>query len=150
MIKVRRQETLKELIKEKRIETQQELVRELKKLGFKTTQTTVSRDISELRVQRVKRNGKYAYTLPEELSPGGEQNRLMNMIRDFVLAILKSRNLVVVKTSPGTAQGVAQALDGQKWEEILGTVAGDDTILVIAKDDRSGSKILKQLEEMRT
>lgn len=145
--KLERQKAISEIVVSKKVETQQELVAELEKRGFDITQATVSRDIAELKLQRVRGEDNVSYyVLPERERQGGSEEHLRNVLRDFSRSVSVSKNLVVVRTSPGGAQPVASVLDSAGWEEILGTVAGDDTILVVAIDAKGGDTICKKLK----
>ncbi len=155
MIKMRlkgeRHAAIREIVELKRIHTQEELVSELQKLGYEVTQATISRDISELGLLKVRMgDGTSIYALPEGKFIGDETEHLRRMLEDFVVSLNRSGNLIVVKTTPGTAQGVASALDGVRWEEVLGTVAGDDTILVVTHNSREGASVLARLNELKS
>lgn len=138
-----RHKLVRKIIREKPIRIQGELVKELKRAGHKVTQATVSRDVNDLGLEKITvEGGKSVYALPED-------RYLKRMCEDLVKKVEQSSNLLVVKTSPGTAQGVASALDGAAWEEILGTIAGDDTILVIASGDQAANAALQRLKKLR-
>lgn len=126
------------LIRASRISTQEELAQGLKKLGIHTTQVTLSRDVRELRL--VKTPEGYAGMSGEETGP---QFRVL--AAEFLLDVRAAQNLVVLKTAPGHANSVAVALDNEEWPEIVGTIAGDDTILVIAQDSGTATRICKTL-----
>ena len=125
------------LIRSDRISTQEELAQALKKLGIQTTQVTLSRDIRELRL--VKTVEGYAETSAEDASP-----QVATLAAEFLLDVRAAQNLVVLKTAPGHANSVAVALDNEEWPEIVGTIAGDDTILVIAPDASTATRIRKK------
>ncbi|GAW92308.1 arginine repressor [Calderihabitans maritimus] len=143
-MKTRRQKEILEIINRKPIGTQQELARELKQQGFEVTQATISRDIKELGLVKVPvgRNA-YRYAAPSERPMGNVYARLHRMFQDSVTEVDYSENLIVIKTLPGTAHAVASWIDKVEWKEIIGTVAGDDTILVIVKPKSAVSKLLK-------
>jgi transcriptional regulator of arginine metabolism len=126
------------LIRAQRISTQEELAQELKRLDIQTTQVTLSRDIRELRL--VKTREGYAETSAEEAGP---QFRIL--ASEFLLDVRAAQNLVVLKTAPGHANSVAVALDNEEWPEVVGTIAGDDTILVIAPDSATAARIRNKL-----
>jgi len=127
------------LIHARAIHTQEELARQLARVGVKTTQVTLSRDIRELGL--VKTPDGYRQIAAEAAGP-----QLATVAAEFLLDVRVAQNLVVLKTSPGNAGSLAVALDRQQWPEVVGTLAGDDTILVIAPDavtaDRLRSKLL--------
>jgi transcriptional regulator of arginine metabolism len=126
------------MIRSERISTQEELANALKKLGIQTTQVTLSRDIRELRL--VKTVEGYAETSPEEGGP-----RFDTLASEFLLDVRAAQNLVVLRTAPGHANSVAVALDNEEWPEIVGTIAGDDTILAIAPNASTAARIRKRL-----
>ncbi len=128
MSKSYRQGQILKLIRSRHIHTQDELCQELKKLGIVATQVTLSRDIRELRM--VKTPDGYQEMLPEETGP-----QFASLATEFLTDVRIAQNLVVLKTSPGHANTVAVALDGEEWPDVVGTIAGDDTILVIAPDN---------------
>jgi len=148
-MKSKRQEAIREILSKKRIGTQRELVLELKKKGFKTTQATLSRDIGELGLQKSKETGVNFYTLPTGIVLGERESRLRTMVRDFVLGVAQAQNLIVIKTSPGAAPSVAASIDYVPWDEILGTVAGDDTILIVTGNNKLGEKVRKKLRKLQ-
>ena len=120
-MKISRQEAIKEIIKDQQIETQSDLAEALKKAGFNVTQATVSRDIKEMMLIKVPdEDGRYKYSFPSENSKILTTERLEDTLRSYTL-----------HTLPGTAQAVAYALDHLSWKELLGTVGGDDTVLLI-------------------
>ena len=125
------------LIRSERISTQEELAQSLKKLGLQTTQVTLSRDIRELRL--VKTQEGYAESSPEEGGP-----HFSILAAEFLQDVRAAQNLVVLRTAPGHANSVAVALDNEEWPEIVGTIAGDDTILVIAPDAHTATRIQKK------
>lgn len=130
-MKMTRHAKIKEIIDKNKIETQEDLAAALRSEGIEVTQATVSRDIKELMLVKVPdANGHYHYAYPKEhnmlLTPG----RLERTFQDSIVSIKATDCLVVVRTLPGTAQAVAYAIDYMKWPEILGTIAGDDTVFV--------------------
>jgi len=122
------------LIRARKIHTQDELARELQQAGIAATQVTLSRDIREL--QLVKTHDGYREILPEETGPS-----FATLAAEFLHDVRIAQNLVVLKTSPGHANSVAVALDNEDWPEVAGTLAGDDTILVIAPDNATAEKV---------
>lgn len=148
-MKAWRQKKILEIIKQQAIETQEELVDALHAQGLTVTQATISRDIKELCLIKVPvEKNKYRYAAPGETMHRGGEERLRRLFRNSVVDIDHSENLVVIKTLPGEAQGVASALDHINWPEIIGTVAGDDTILVIVKPKKQTVSILSRFNEM--
>lgn len=141
-MKMTRHAKIKEIIDKNKIETQEDLAAALRSEGIEVTQATVSRDIKELMLVKVPdANGHYHYAYPKEhnmlLTPG----RLERTFQDSIVSVKSTDNMVVVRTLPGTAQAVAYAIDYMKWPEILGTIAGDDTVF-IAVANKEGINIL--------
>lgn len=125
------------LIRSGGIRTQEELARELAKVGIAATQVTLSRDLRELGL--VKTPEGYREMTDSEVGP-----QLSTLAAEFVHDVRSAQNLVVLRTRPGHASSVAVALDNEEWPEVVGTIAGDDTILVIAPDDRTAQRLRKQ------
>jgi transcriptional regulator of arginine metabolism len=133
-VKSLRHAKIKEIVEHHVIETQEELAEALRKEGIEVTQATVSRDIKELMLIKVPMgDGQYRYAFPVEQNLMFSQSRMERIFRDSVLTLNYSQNIIVIKTLPGTAQSVASTIDYAKWSEIIGTVAGDDNILVVVK-----------------
>ena len=132
-MKARRQAKILELIRHAVIETQEDLADALSSLGIPVTQATVSRDIKELQLNKVPTgDGRYKYALPDDV-PNASWDKRRRIFRESVLDVDFSSNLIVIKSLPGTAPGVGSAIDHLGWSEIIGSVAGDDTVLVIIK-----------------
>lgn len=140
--------TIRKLVQEQSFSTQEDIARELKKHGYEATQATVSRDILRLRLQKIRTMQGSIYVLPQT-GITEEIGHLQRMLDDFVNDIARAGNLIVLKTSPGSAQGVASALDNIRWAEIVGTIAGDDTILLITVDEKIAASVVEKLEEVR-
>ena len=138
MSKSYRQGQILKLIRAQPIRTQDELAQELRKAGIAATQVTLSRDLRELRLAKTAEG--YRELEAEEIGP-----ELRLLAAEFLHDIRAAQNLVVLKTSPGHANSVAVALDAEEWPEIVGTIAGDDTILVIAPDNATAEAVQKKL-----
>lgn len=146
-MKQKRHFRIREIIREKAIETQEELAEELRKLGFNVTQATVSRDIKELRLIKILRdNGRYCYAEPDRTSLVSD--KLLRMFKDSIISITSSENLIVIKTLSGTASAAAEAIDGLNWKELLGTIAGDNTILVISESKKATKDLIGKFEQI--
>ena len=141
MTKTYRQGQILKLIRSKKIFTQEELAQELKNQGIAATQVTLSRDLRDLRL--VKTREGYQEMAPEETGPG-----FTMLAGEFLNDVLRAQNLVVLKTSPGHANTVAVALDREGWPEVVGTIAGDDTILIIAPDNPTAESVQERLLEL--
>lgn len=128
---------------------QHQLLDELKKRGIDKTQATISRDLQEMGFFKVCiKPGEYKYELLERASDGMIWDRLRLLFHNFVTDVKGTKNLIIIKTTPGNAQGVASLIDGVTRSEILGTVAGDDTILVIIDRDKNRVKIEKEFRQL--
>ncbi|MEO0137116.1 MAG: arginine repressor [candidate division WOR-3 bacterium] len=146
-IKKIRQQKIRELIETKEIATQEQLVNELKKCSIPVTQATLSRDLREIGVIKVAKGlGNYIYKIAEEVNPPERElkNKFLNLVRD----IKDTGNLILIKTPPGEAQGVARVIDLAEMEHILGTVAGDDTILVVVDSADNTKKVKKRFQDL--
>ncbi|MBC8015530.1 MAG: arginine repressor [Sporomusaceae bacterium] len=141
-----RHANIKKIIEQNVIETQDDLAEALRKQSIKVTQATVSRDIKELMLIKVPAGeGRYRYAFPIEGSTAFLQPRMERIFQDSVVGMDYSGPIVVIKTLPGTAQAVAAAIDNTKWPDIIGTVAGDDNILVVVKPIDAVPKVMAKL-----
>jgi transcriptional regulator of arginine metabolism len=134
-----RQDAIRRIVRREHVRTQHDLVEHLKALGYPCTQATVSRDITELDLRK----------LPEGYYVLSEDLHLQRMVGDLVEQVIATDRFVIVKASIGTAQGVAAALDAAGRDEILGSIAGDDTILAIARSDSDAKVVADYLERFR-
>ena len=144
-----RQKKIMELIAEKNIETQEQLLQELTEAGFKCTQATISRDIKELRiVKSLDGFGSYRYSVPKKGEREKFDNRFRVIFRECVTHMDYAQNLVVVKTMPGLAAAAGANIDSLHRASVLGTLAGDDTALVIMRDADSARELCTELRKM--
>lgn len=134
-----RQDAIRKIVRRERVRTQRELVERLQHNGFECTQATVSRDISEMGLRK----------LPEGVYVLAEDLHLQRMVSELVLSVARAGQLVLVKTTAGAGQGVAAAMDGAALDEVLGSIAGDDTILVIARSDQDAEIVLDGINKFR-
>ena len=136
------------LIKAGKISSQGDLVRELKKAGYSVTQTTASRDLEEIGAVRSRgADGEALYSINE--SDDGSLARSMPLPADLILSVESSGNLAVVRTPPGGAQLLASSLDHSAIKSIIGTIAGDDTVLVVSRKASGGAELAKELLSYR-
>ena len=143
-----RQTAILSIIEQYDVETQEELAGRLKEMGIVVTQATVSRDIKELRLLKVlSGSGGYKYATADKAEHGLSE-RFVRMFRDSVLSIDFAGHIVVVKTLAGSANAAAEAIDSMHLPEILGTMAGDNTILVIVHNDAEAAQIVKRFHDM--
>lgn len=141
MSKSYRQGQIVKLIRSKPVHTQDELAQELRNVGIAATQVTLSRDIRELRL--VKTPDGYREMETEGVGPQFE-----TLASEFLIDVRSAQNLVVLKTAPGHANSVAVSLDQEEWPEVVGTIAGDDTILVIAPDNRTAEEVRQRFMKL--
>lgn len=137
--RTRRQEEIRKIVRRERIRTQRDLVDKLQEHGYECTQATVSRDITEMGLKK----------LPEGVYVLAEDLHLQRMISDLVVNVVQAGQLVLVKATPGTAPGVAAALDAAELEEVLGSIAGDDTILVITGNEHGAAQLVDTVNKYR-
>ena len=148
MNKGQRHIKIREIITNNDIETQDELVETLKNQGYNVTQATVSRDIKELHLVKVPMaDGRYKYSLPADQRFNPLQ-KLKRALIDAFVKIDSAGYLIVMKTLPGNANAIAALIDHLDWEEILGTIGGDDTILIICRSNDDAEKISNRFLDM--
>lgn len=149
-MKTRRHAKILELIQEKNIDTQEELLKWLRESGYDVTQATVSRDIKELRlVKTLGTEGKYRYsTGKNEASDISSKFHLL--FSDSVLSVDFAGNMVVIRCMVGMAQAVCAAMDSMHWEGVVGTLAGDDTIFVVTRNENSSIDLVTGLKKLVT
>jgi transcriptional regulator of arginine metabolism len=146
-MKSRRQGAILELIESEPLHSQEQLRRRLLKAGFEATQATISRDIKELGLVKRAGDGAYQRLGADAISPETALTALERAAADFLRRVDRVQQLVVVRTGAGQAQALALAIDRARLAETVGTIAGDDTILVIAKDTRRAASFAKRLAE---
>jgi transcriptional regulator of arginine metabolism len=145
MNKPLRQRAILDLVDRGPVHSQEDLQRVLNRRGFDVGQATLSRDIRDLGL--VKTPEGYALQ-PGETSSDATLPPVSRLVREFVTGTQSAQNLLVVKTSVGSAQPVAAALDGEDWPEAIGTVAGDDTILIVCSSKKTAKKLEGRIREM--
>lgn len=126
-----RQDAIRDIVRNKDVRTQRVLVDELRAMGFDCTQATVSRDIADMGLRK----------LPEGIYVLAEDLHLQRMVSELVTGVLRIDNLVMIKAQPGTASGIAAAVDAAELPDVLGSLAGNDTILVIAQTAEDGERL---------
>ena len=146
MSKLTRQSDIRAILAEAPVPNQDELRRRLYRRGHRVTQATLSRDIHELGL--VKTNEGYVVPEAEEHGADSWLPSVEKLIREFAYAVTAAQNLVVVRTSAGSAQPVAAAIDAEEWPEVLGTIGGDDTILLVAENNKQADKLVSRLKEL--
>lgn len=126
-----RQDAIRDIVRNKDVRTQRVLVDELRAMGFDCTQATVSRDIADMGLRK----------LPEGIYVLAEDLHLQRMVSELVAGVLRTDNLVMIKAQPGTASGIAAAVDAAELPDVLGSLAGNNTILVIAQTAEDGERL---------
>ncbi len=146
-MKTARHAMVLEIVSKHNIETQDELAEHLRQNGFKVTQATVSRDIKELRLIKVLgEDGIYKYATVDK-AESGLVDRFMRMFSHSVIGVAATGTIIVIKTLSGSANAAAEAIDSLRWPEILGSIAGDNTIFVAV---RNGDDVLEVVEKFRS
>jgi len=140
-----RQSKILELIDKTPIETQEELVEQLRSHGFNVTQATVSRDIKELGLTKILENGKYRYAYLGDSTKPNVNTKLINILRESVISVDSAGNLIVIKTLSGSANAAAMVIDKLNIDSVLGSIAGDDTLLVIVKSAKKVQEVMSTL-----
>ncbi len=144
-----RQNAILSIVAENEIQTQEELSERLRQMGYDVTQATVSRDIKELRLVKVKNdNGIVCYRADSQSDSGDVQQRLRSILKHSMVSVDSAENDIVIKTLPGVAQAAAAAIDAMHWNEIMGTIAGDDTILMITRSAKSAEGVIEKLKKV--
>ncbi len=148
MIKNSRRQAIVEIIKTFDISTQEELTEKLIEKGFNVSQATISRDIKELNlIKATGSNKKSKYAIVEDFSTKLSP-QLVNLFKQITISIESANNLIVLKTISGNASAAGMAIDGIKFPQIIGTVAGDDTLLIITKTSADAEIVVKGLEQL--
>ncbi len=147
-MKSKRHAKILELIAQHEIDTQEELLRKLNENGFRVTQATVSRDIKELRLVKVQAENGYKYSTNTAKAEADMSFKFHAVFNESVLLIDVAENLVVIKCYIGMANAACAALDSVQWKGLVGTVAGDDTILCIMRDRQTAAKFAQQLQKL--
>ena len=147
-MKTVRQVAILDIIEKQEIETQEELASALNARGIRVTQATVSRDIKELRLLKVLTpSGKYKYATGDQ-ADNNLTDRFIRMLAESLLSVSSANNLIVVKTLSGSANVAAEALDSMHWPEVRGTLAGDNTVLLIIRSNEETITVTSRIREM--
>lgn len=144
--KSQRLAAIRTLIETEAISSQEELLERLRQMGTDATQSTLSRDMKEIRAVKIPDARKgYIYMLPEDIQAGSSSDRTSSIITENILSVDFSGNIAVIKTNPGYANAVAALIDNESIEEIMGTIAGDDNILIVTRENASHKTLLDKL-----
>jgi transcriptional regulator of arginine metabolism len=145
-----RQQQIRDLIGTREIATQHELAAALRERGFRATQATVSRDVAELGLIKVSRNGTRHYSLPPRSGPpetSGDE-RLALILRDLPIEVRPSGLMLIIRAVPGSAHAIAAALDRTGWPEVAGSIAGDDTVFIACSDRKALDRVRARLVQL--
>jgi transcriptional regulator of arginine metabolism len=146
-----RQQEIRQLVSNRPIRTQAELAAALRERGFRATQATVSRDVGELGLRKINREGAQVYALPPKLveTEASGEERLSRLLHDLPIEVREAGLLLVVRTIPGSAHAIANAVDRTRWPEVVGSLAGDDTLFLAFSDRGSLQRVRRRLIRMR-
>lgn len=150
VIKQLRQREIRDLLAQRPIRTQQELAAALRERGFRATQATISRDVAELGLIKSSQDGIQTYTVPARVTEAestGEE-RLRALLHDLPVDVREAGLILVLKTLPGSAHAIAAALDRTRWSEVVGSIAGDDTVFVVFGDRGSMQRVRARLASL--
>ena len=148
-MKTQRQAKIMEIISTTNVETQEQLLTALQEAGFTSTQATISRDIKELRiVKELTTLGTYRYTTAAKEMTGTFSSRLNTIFRECVTGFDYAQNIIVIHTLPGLANAAASALDAMNMSVVLGTLAGDDTVMVVMRDTNSAAAFCGEIRSL--
>ena len=150
MVKARRHQRILDILRSKPIQTQEDLSAELAREGMSVTQATISRDIKELRLIKAPvGDGSYRYTVPVDRNIDDINRRIERVFREAVISVEDSDNIVVIRTLEGAAQAIGAIVDDLDWPEVVGSLAGDDTIFVVVKPAEKALEIMARFNKFR-
>lgn len=148
-MKAKRQAKIMEIISNVNVETQEQLLQELQAAGFRSTQATISRDIKELRiVKELTALGTYRYTVAAKEMPTTFSSRINTIFRECVTKYDYAQNIVVIHTLPGLAAAAASAIDAMSMSIVVGTLAGDDTVMVVMRDNNAAAAFCGEIANL--
>ena len=148
-MKSQRQAKIMEIIANRNVETQEQLLAELQNAGFRSTQATISRDIKELRiVKELTSFGTYRYTAASDEVGGTFSSKLNTIFRECINSFDYAQNIVVIRTLPGLAAAAASAIDAMSMSVIVGTIAGDDTVFIVMRDNNAAAAFCGEIKNL--
>ena len=148
-MKSQRQSKIMEIISTRNVETQEQLLAALQEAGFRGTQATISRDIKELRiVKELTSMGTYRYTASSSEVTGSFSARLNTIFRESVVSFDYAQNIIVIRTLPGLASAAASALDTMNLSAVVGTLAGDDTVMIVMHDNNAAAAFCGEIKNL--
>ena len=148
-MKSQRQAKIMEIITNRNVETQEQLLNELHKAGFSSTQATISRDIRDLRiVKELTSFGTYRYTVASSEMGSSFSNKLNTIFRECITSFDYAQNMIVIRTLPGLAPAAASAIDAMNMSVVLGSLAGDDTVFVVMRDNNAAAAFCGEIKSL--
>ena len=148
-MKSQRQAKIVEIISNRNVETQEQLLQELQNAGFRCTQATISRDIKELRiVKELTSFGTYRYCAATSEVGGSFSNKLNTIFRECITGFDYAQNIIVVRTMPGLASAAASAIDAMNMSVVVGTLAGDDTVMIVMRDNNAAAAFCGEIQNL--
>ena len=148
-MKSQRQAKILEIISTRNVETQEQLLAALQKEGFRGTQATISRDIKELRIVKELTNlGTYRYTTPSNEMSGTFSSKMNTIFRECVVGYDYAQNIIVIRTLPGLASAAGSAIDAMNLSLVVGTLAGDDTVMVVMRDNNAAAAFCGEIKNL--
>ena len=148
-MKSQRQAKIMEIISTRNVETQEQLLSALQQEGYRATQATISRDIKELRiVKELTSMGTYRYTTSSNEMSGSFSSRLNTIFRECVVDFDYAQNIIVIRTLPGLASAAGSAIDGMNFSAVVGTLAGDDTVMVVMRDNNAAAAFCGEIKSL--
>ena len=148
-MKSQRQAKIMEIISNRNVETQEQLLQELQNAGFRSTQATISRDIKELRIVKELTNfGTYRYTAAADEVGGTFSNKLNAIFRECITGYDYAQNIIIIRTLPGLASAAASAIDSMNMNMVVGSLAGDDTVMVVMRDSNAAAAFCGEIRNL--
>ena len=148
-MKSKRQAKIMEIIATRNVETQEQLLAELEKEGYRGTQATISRDIKELRiVKELTSLGTYRYTSTASEVSGSFSSRLNTIFRECVIGFDYAQNIIMIRTLPGLASAAASAVDAMNLSSVVGSLAGDDTVMIVMRDNNAATAFCSEIKSL--
>ena len=148
-MKSQRQAKIMEIISNRNVETQEQLLQELQNAGFRSTQATISRDIKELRIiKELTSFGTYRYTTSSGETAGTFSSKLNTIFRECITSFDYAQNMIVIRTLPGLASAAASAIDAMNMSVVLGTIAGDDTVFIVMRDNNAAAAFCGEIQSL--
>ncbi|MGI6039382.1 MAG: arginine repressor [Clostridiales bacterium] len=148
-MKPMRHKMILQILQKETVETQEELAERLREHGIDATQATISRDIKELKLQKtLTDNGRYRYQAPAKIFEPELDTRLRNIFKESVVSADRAKNIIVLRTLPGLAPAACSAIDAMQLDEIVGTLAGDDTAIVILREDNHAVDFSEKISDL--